>query len=135
MILKKTSISWWTTQSLVSLLYVYLFFLCSYILSHSLQLEFFFFMIIRSYVFIDLFIAGKAFIFMFICSYVLIHSLIHSLHLNFYLYIYLFLWIDSFIAATAFAFMIIFFYVLIHSLIHSLQVKQWKTWRINARWT
>ena len=36
-------------------------------------------MIICSYVFIDSFIAGKAFIFMFISSYVLIHSLILSL--------------------------------------------------------
>ena len=108
---KKDSLSWSTTRSLIMLSYVYLFF------------------------FVDLFIAGKAFIFMLICSYVLIHSLIHSLLLkflslclfvvtywfihyrhSFYLYVYLSLFIDSFIEGVAFIFMFICFYVLIHSL-------------------
>ena len=50
-ILKKISLSWWATQTLVSLLHVYLF------------------------LYIDSFIAGKVFTFMLICSYVLIHWL------------------------------------------------------------
>ena len=48
------------------------FLLCSYILTHLLQVKCFYFMIIWSYVFIDSFIPGKDFIFMFICSCILI---------------------------------------------------------------
>ena len=65
-------------------LFVLLF---SYILTHSLQLKFFFFMIICFYVFIYPLIAGKAFIFMIICSCLCFDSFIVPKFLPLYLFV------------------------------------------------
>ena len=76
MILKKIYLSWWTTQSLARVFYM---FICSYILTYSLQVIFFLSMIICSYVFIDSFLADKDFFFVFLCSCVFIDFLYLSL--------------------------------------------------------
>ena len=59
---------------IVAKVFIFMF-ICSYVLIHLLQVNFYFY----DYLFlcIDSFIVGTAFIFIFICSYVLIHSFIH----------------------------------------------------------
>ena len=88
-VLKKISLNWWTTRSLISLLDVFLFF---YIDSFIAGKDFIL-VIVRSYVFIDSFIVGKVFSLSLICSFILIHSL----QVKFFLYDYLFLCIHRFI--------------------------------------
>ena len=127
MILKKISLRWCTTRSLVSVSYVHLFFYMTY----SFHVKFFLFMIICSYVFIDSlvkfilydylflcidsFIVAEISIFMFTCSYILIHSLqVKFFSLCFFFLVYSLIFF--FLVYSLIFFMFLCSYVLIHSL-------------------
>ena len=82
MVLKKISLSWWTTRSLVSLFYFWVYLLLridSFIVFHSLQVNFYpyFYLLLCIYSVIDFLIAGKIFIFIFFL-FLCIDSFIYS---------------------------------------------------------
>ena len=98
MILKKISLRWCTTRSLVSVTYVHLFFYMTY----SFHVKFFF---VYNYLFLCIhrFIGKVYSLWLFVFMYWFIHC-----SWNFCLYVYLFLYIDSFIAGKVFFFMFLF---------------------------